>query len=78
MCIVCNCDFSISETYGSDFLSNFNDSQRAMKKAAEGMLICSQNAKNLEIKRRYDRAYKHMVRVMHDWNRTEELREKKC
>ena len=46
-----------------------------MKKAADGMLLCSQKAEDPKVKARYDRAYKHMVRVMRDWNRTEEIRE---
>lgn len=76
MCIVCNCD-DPSRPYGSDFLTSFSESQKAMKEAADSMLKCSKEAFTEDDRKKYDRTYKHMVRVMRDWNRTEEIREAK-
>lgn len=74
MCIVCNCD-GPSDTTGSDFLTTFDNSRRAMSATADAMLKCSQVAFTPEAQQRYDRTHKKMVKLIREWNKLEELRE---
>jgi hypothetical protein len=70
MCIICNCGDD-----GEEFMSKFQVSQKAMKDACEAMLVCAQTAKHEGERKRYDKAHKHMIRCLKEWNRTEHIRE---
>lgn len=71
MCIICN-----SES-GSDFLSDFENARKHISKSTETMLRCSQEATDPEVKKRYNRIHKKMVRLKRDWNKLEHEREKR-
>jgi hypothetical protein len=67
MCILCNCGF---DGPADEFLGAFEASRRIMKRATEEMGRCAR------IDRRYDKTHKRMVRLMRDWNRIEQERER--
>ena len=70
MCIVCNCD-----NKGIEFLDHFSQAKKKMKEASVLMLECSKVAKDIEAKKRYDKAHKKIVRIIKDWNKIEHERE---
>lgn len=73
MCIICNLGIDKSDL-ADNFLTNYARSRYAMEEAAKSLLICSQNVDGIYHKN-YDREYKHMKRLIREWNKIEELRE---
>lgn len=70
MCIVCNDPDQVGGAPTAfAFLGSYAKAQREMRKASAAMLAMS------KLDRRYDRAHKQMLRVMHDWNMIEHTRE---
>lgn len=73
MCIICNMPDFKCEPAG-DFLNSFRQAQKAMKRAADAMLLVSKTA-HMEHRARYDGVHKQMVRQIREWNKLEEKRE---
>jgi 20S proteasome alpha/beta subunit len=73
MCIICN--LPVESYTATNFLTAFEKSRTAMKEACDLMLKCSKEAIDPDDRKAYDAQHKRMVRLMREWNRTEELRE---
>jgi hypothetical protein len=73
MCIICNLGIEKSDL-ADDFLCEYARSKDSMNKAAKSLLECSKNVSG-DIHKNYDREYKHMVKLIREWNKIEELRE---
>lgn len=77
MCIYCNMGPEISDKDPAGaFLDDFVRSQASMERAAKAMLVCSRLAPDPKVRRQYDRTHKRMVRMIRDWNRLEQFRER--
>ena len=70
MCIICNCPEN-----GDIFLNSFAGAQIDMKKAAKAMLACSNEAKLIDQRKKYDVTHKKIVRLIREWNSLEMDRE---
>jgi hypothetical protein len=58
------------------FLFEFRHAQEHMKKSAAALLDVRALPADKAARKRYDRAHKKMVRLIRDWNRIEQEREK--
>ena len=45
-----------------------------MKSACESMKTCADNTSDIDAKERYDKVHKSMVRLLREWNKTEQAR----
>ena len=77
MCMLCHCGDD-----GEKFLSAFEDSRTAMKRAIAAIHTCSGTALHPvtrvpyhEARTQYDRMHKKMVRLLREWNKIEQERE---
>ena len=70
MCIICN-----TKGAGGDFLNEYSNSLKAMKKATKYMLACKKSAVHDKSKKQYDKIHKKMVKLTKQWANIEHERE---
>jgi hypothetical protein len=74
MCIICNTP--PYNTEADSFLTHYSRSRSAMKASALLLKQCSAIALTPEVRKQYDKTHKKMVRLIREWNKLEQMRER--